>query len=218
MEIPAEREKQNMKNKNANNMMWVEHWIGRFDPQREVIDIWGYEQPNGKWKCEIELPLINKVVKSISKTQVGSMKNATDKASKVINEYIKEHPECAIKNKFKGKEYCFTEDEQGHVITVGLSEKAEQTYMRQTRYIAEESLKVMKTAVNRIKKINGSDDGVFIETIKLSDVGENATSQQINMRLWEHFQKTHNYQIQAINWLLLGESVIAIGYTFPNQQ
>ena len=207
-----------MKNKNANNMMWVEYWIGRFDPHREVIDIWGYEQPNGKWKCEIELPLINKVVKAISKTQTGSMKNATDRAAKLINEYMKEHPECELKNKFKGKQYCFTEDEQGHVITVGLSEEAEEAIMRKTRQIATESQKAVKTALEKIKRLNGSEEGVYIETIKLSDVGEDATSQQINMRLWEHFQKAHDYQIQAINWVLFGESVIGIGYTFPNHQ
>ncbi len=207
-----------MKNKNANNMMWVEYWIGRFDPHREVIDIWGYEQPNGKWKCEIELPLIKKVIKAISKTQTGSMKNATDRAAKLINEYMKEHPECRIENKFKGKQYCFTEDEQGHVITVGLSEEAEQAIMRKTIQIATESQKTIKTALEKIKKLNGSEEGVYIETIKLSDIGEDAASQQINMRLWEHFQKTHDYQIQAINWVLFGESVIGIGYTFPNHQ
>ena len=207
-----------MKNKNANNMMWVEYWIGKLDPHREVIDIWGYEQPNGKWKCEIELPLIHKVVRSISKTQTGSMKNATDRAAKLINGYMKEHPECRIENKFKGKQYCFTEDEQGHVITVGLSEETEEAIVRKTRQIATESQKAIKTALQKIKKLNGSEEGVYIETILLSDIGEDATSEQINMRLWEHFQKAHDYQIQAINWVLFGESVIGIGYTFPNHQ
>lgn len=207
-----------MKNKNANNMMWVEHWIERFDPHREIIEIWGYEQPNGRWMCQIDLPLINKVVTSISNTQVGSMKSATDKAAKLINQYMADHPECRIENKFRGKQYCFSEDEQGHVITVGLSEEAEKAITRKTKQIAQESLKAIKSALARIEKINGSGDGVYIETIKLSDIGEDATSQQINMRLWEHFQKAHDHQIQAINWVLFGESVIGIGYTFPNHQ
>lgn len=32
------------------------------------------------------------------------MKNASDKAAKLINEYMKEHPELVVRNIFKGKE------------------------------------------------------------------------------------------------------------------
>ena len=92
------------KNKSAPTMMWVEYWVEHVDPSQDMFEIWADALPNGKWKCEIELPLINKTVKSIATTQVNAMKNASDKAAKLINEYMKEHPELVVRNMFKGKE------------------------------------------------------------------------------------------------------------------
>ena len=45
--------------KSATTMMWVEYWIEHVNPSQDMFAIWADELPNGKWKCEIELPLIN---------------------------------------------------------------------------------------------------------------------------------------------------------------
>ena len=88
--------------KSATTMMWVEYWVEHVNPSKDMFEIWADELPNGKCKCEIELPLINQTVKSISTTQVNAMKNASDKAAKLINAYMNEHPELKIRNMFKG--------------------------------------------------------------------------------------------------------------------
>ena len=61
------------KNKSATTMMWVEYWVEHVDPSQDMFEIWADALPNGKWKCEIELPLINKTVKSIATTHVETM-------------------------------------------------------------------------------------------------------------------------------------------------
>ena len=98
-------------------MMWVAYWIEHAHPTQEMVEIWADEIENKKWKCEIELPLINKTVVSVSTTQVNAMKNASDKAAKLIDEYMKNHPELKWKNPYKKGGWVFVEDANGKFIS-----------------------------------------------------------------------------------------------------
>ena len=206
-----------MKNKNANTMMWVSYWIEHVDPSIECSEVWAEQQDNGKWRCDIDLPLINKVVTSISSTQVNAMKNASDRAAKLINEYMKNHPELKIRNMFKGKEWTFEEDEYGNFRSAGLSERARAREEKQMQYIMEESLKAVRKAIDRIKKVNGSDKGIFIQVMDKAIFGKDADKEKITLKIWETFQKEYNYEIMGVNWAEFRDSVIAIGYTFPEK-
>ena len=105
--------------KNANNIMWVEYWIRKAHPSFEEYELYAEKYDNYRWICEIELPLINKTVKSISEKEVNAMLNASEKAAKLINEYMKEHPELVIKNSFKGKRWEIVSDENGKFLSMG---------------------------------------------------------------------------------------------------
>ena len=93
------------KNKSATTMMWVEYWVEHVDPSQDMFEIWADELQNGKWKCEIELPLINQTVKSISTTQVNAMKNALEgNYHNTLQQYNKAKDIC--EEKF-GKDHIF---------------------------------------------------------------------------------------------------------------
>ena len=53
--------------KNANNIMWVEYWIRKAHPSFEEYELTADKYDDCRWICEINLPLINKTVKSIVK-------------------------------------------------------------------------------------------------------------------------------------------------------
>ena len=67
--------------KNANNIMWAEYWIQKAHPSFEDYELSASKYDDYRWICEIELPLINKTVKSISEKEVNAMFNASEKAA-----------------------------------------------------------------------------------------------------------------------------------------
>lgn len=80
------------------------------------------------------------------------MKNASDKAAKLINAYMNEHPELKIRNMFKGQEWIFTEDENGKFKCAGRSPRMRVREGKQLQFIMTEFSKAMEKAILRIKK------------------------------------------------------------------
>lgn len=118
-----------IKNKNlksANSMIWVEHWIEEVDPLNNVFDYLSNfvtRLPNGKWKCEIKLPLINEIVGAVSSIQVDAIKEVMDKAAELIENYMLEHDELKVENVYLDAEYVFEENEDGELMSIVLQSK-----------------------------------------------------------------------------------------------
>ena len=204
------------KNKNANNMFWVTDWIEKIDPTKNPVEVCPRRLENGKWRGELELPLINKRVVSTSLTEVTAMKNVYDKAAKLINEYMSNHPKLKIENIYKGKEYVYEETETGEFISAGLSERACQIQNKKAKEIMSESLKAVKKAIARIQKVNGSTDGIHLQVFDLSLFGEDATQEQVSWRLWEMLQKEFNNELTGVNFAVADNKIIGLGYKLQN--
>ena len=130
-----------MKKLNANKILWVESWVNKADPNINDFELCAESLPNGKWRCEVYLPLINETVKSTSSTEVNAMLNASRKAAKLIDEYMKDHPELEITNEFKGMPYLIESDENGRYKSIGLS----------SEYRRKEGEKMFKEALKNLK-------------------------------------------------------------------
>ena len=123
--------------KSPNKIFWTEYWITKAKRSKEDYILDAVKQTNGKWKCEIKLPLIKKTVTSISSIKINAMLNASSKAAKLIDEYMAKHPELKIPNRFKGKPYHIIIDETGEHYSFRLDEKYKDKVKRQYEEVGQ---------------------------------------------------------------------------------
>ena len=210
-------EKQQFK-KNANNIMWVEYWIRKAHPSFEKYELYAERYDDYRWICEIELPLINKTVKSISEKEVNAMLNASEKAAKLINEYMKEHPELVIKNSFKGKRWEIVSDENGKFLSMGMSSAWRREQGKQMEKMTKDSLEAVKKAIKRIAKINGTSKNLFIQVLDQSLFDEDKPIRDIMYEVNDKIENDYHMTNMTVCYDKDGDSVIVVGYTFPSEK
>ena len=210
-------EKQQFK-KNANNIMWVEYWIRKAHPSFEEYELYAEKYDNYRWICEIELPLINKTVKSISEKEVNSMLNASEKAAKLINEYMKEHPELVIKNSFKGKRWEIVSDENGKFLSMGMSSAWRREQGKQMEKMTRDSLETVKKAIKKLAKINGTSKNLFIQVLDQSLFDEDKPIRDIMYEVNDKIENDYHMTNMTVCYDKDGDSIIVVGYTFPSEK
>ena len=210
-------EKQQFK-KNANNIMWVEYWIRKAHPSFEEYELYAEKYDNYRWICEIELPLINKTVKSISEKEVNAMLNASEKAAKLINEYMKEHPELVIKNSFKGKRWEIVSDENGKFLSMGMSSAWRREQGKQMEKMTRDSLETVKKAIKRLAKINGTSKNLFIQVLDQSLFDEDKPIRDIMYEVNDKIENDYHMTNMTVCYDKDGDSIIVVGYTFPSEK
>ena len=209
-------EKQQFK-KNANNIMWVEYWIRKAHPSFEEYELYAERYDDYRWICEIELPLIKKTVKSISEKEVNAMLNASEKAAKLINEYMKEHPELVIKNSFKGKRWEIVSDENGKFLSMGMSSAWRREQGKQMEKMTRDSLETVKKAIKRLAKINGTSKNLFIQVLDQSLFDEDKSIQDIMYEVNDKIENDYHMTNMTVCYDKDGDSVIVVGYTFQSK-
>lgn len=205
-------------NKNANNIMWVEYWIRKAHPSFEEYELYAERYDDYRWICEIELPLINKTVKSISEKEVNAMLNASEKAAKLINEYMKEHPELVIRNSFKGKRWEIVSDENGRFLSMGMSSVWRRRQGKQMEKMTRDSLEAVKKAIKRLAKINGTSKNLFIQVLDQSFFDENKSIQDIMYEVNDKIEDDYHMSNMTVCYDKDGDSVIVVGYTSPSKE
>ena len=210
-------EKQQFK-KNANNIMWVEYWIRKAHPSFEEYELYAERYDDYRWICEIELPLINKTVKSISEKEVNAMLNASEKAAKLINEYMKEHPELVIKNSFKGKRWEIVSDENGKFLSMGMSSAWRREQGKQMEKMTRDSLETVKKAIKRLAKINGTSKNLFIQVLDQSLFDEDKPIRDIMYEVNDKIENDYHMTNMTVCYDKDGDSIIVVGYTFPSEK
>ena len=154
--------------KSATSMVWVDYWIEHFDSSNKHSEIYADELEDGRWRCEINLPLICDKIVSTSKTEVGAIKNASDKAARVINQYMNSHPELSIQNPYKGKNYIFEEDDYGRYKSAHLSNLERKRMANHFENANSSSIKIIQNAIKRIAKLYGTSDNLLIQVLDQS--------------------------------------------------
>lgn len=212
---PTTMEKKTIK-QNANNIMWVEYWIQKAHPSFEDYELFAERYDDYRWICEIKLPLIEKSVKSISEKEVNAMLNASEKAAKLIDEYMKEHPELKIINRFKGKRWEIVSDETGKFLSMGMSSAWRREQGKQMEKMTKDSLETIKKAIKRLAKINGTSKNLFIQVLDQSLFDDGESIQDIMHEVIDKIE--NNYHMSHTTTVCYdkdGDSVIAVGYTLP---
>ena len=204
--------------KNANNIMWVEYWIRKAHPSFEEYELYAERYDDYRWICEIELPLINKTVKSISEKEVNAMLNASEKAAKLIDEYMKEHPELVIRNSFKGKRWEIVSDETGKFLSMGMSSAWRREQGKQMEKMTRDSLETVKKAIKRLAKINGTSKNLFIQVLDQSLFDEDKSIQDIMYEVNDKIENDYHMSNMTVCYDKDGDSVIVVGYTFPSKE
>ena len=198
--------------------MWVDYWIRKAHPSFEEYELYAEKYDNYRWICEIELPLINKTVKSISEKEVNAMLNASEKAAKLINEYMKEHPELVIKNSFKGKRWEIVSDENGKFLSMGMSSAWRREQGKQMEKMTKDSLEAVKKAIKRIAKINGTSKNLFIQVLDQSLFDEDKPIRDIMYEVNDKIENDYHMTNMTVCYDKDGDSVIVVGYTFPSEK
>ena len=198
--------------------MWVEYWIRKAHPSFEEYVLTAERYDDYRWICEINLPLIEKTVKSISQKEVNAMLNASENAAKLIDEYMKEHPELKIINRFKNKRWEILGDEDGKVLRLGMSNSWRRDIGKQIEKMSNDSITVIKKAIKKLSKINGTSKNLFIQVIDQSLFDDDKTIKEIIDEVNEKIQKEYRIVNMATTYQTDGDSVIVVGYTLPSIQ
>lgn len=205
-------------NKNANNIMWVEYWIQKAHPSFKDYELTAEKYDDYRWICEIELPLINKTVKSISEKEVNAMFNASEKAAKLIDEYMNNHPELKIINNFKGKRWEINGDENGKFLSMGMSKAWREEQGKQMMKMTDDSLETIKKAIIKIAKINGTSKNLFIQVLDKSLFDDDMTIEEIMNEVNDKIKYDYRMANMTACYDKDCNSVIVMGYTFPKEE
>ena len=201
-------------NKCANNLMWVEFWVKQAHPSIE-FEI-GADPYKDKWKCEIVIPTINKTVSSTSSTEVNAMLNASKKARRIIEEYIKDHPELNFKDKYWSTNWEIEEDEEGHFMSLGKTSKYRKTEGEKFIKKIGVSRRAIETAIQKIARVFGAGKGLFIQVIDRSLLGQDRHLPYLEEQVWKNYEKEYGLDPLKPKWTssqLTDESAIFVMLT-----
>lgn len=116
-----------MKRIEVKEIVTVVNWVSQVDEELADEILSPKKNKDGDWTSEVKLPLINKTVIGLGKDKLESIKNMAIKASQLIEEYTKEHPEIKVKDLFGADCYDLIEDNDGYVsIEISNKERKKQ--------------------------------------------------------------------------------------------
>lgn len=193
--------------------MWVEYWIRKAHPSFEEYELLAEKYDDYRWICEIELPLINKTVKAISEKEINAMLIASEKAAKLIDEYMQEHPELEIKNMFKGKRWEIVGDENGKFLSMGMSSAWRREQGKQMQKMVEKTFDTLGKAIDKIERINGSTKNLVIHVFDKSIFPEDMDNHQILNEVSDKVAKLYKTLVNG-GCVIRDNLVIYAGYTF----
>lgn len=198
--------------------MWVEYWINKAHPSNVDQEIYAEKYDGFRWICKIDLPLINKTVEAISTKEIDAMLNASKKAAILIDEYMKEHPELVIINRFKGKRWEICGDENGRYICSGMSSAWRQEHAKQIQKMDKEAIEAVKKSIKKISKIRGSNKNLFVQVLDQSLFDDNASVNDILKKVSDKIQQEYLMVNLTIYYDKDNEKVIAVGYALPSKE
>lgn len=201
-----------MKKQSANKILWVEHWINQVSQDYEEFELIAEELPNKKWGCHIELPLINKTVVARSSKEINAMLIVAAKASKLIDEFLVNHPALKIENPYKNNHYIILGDKNGRFKSIELEKKYLNKLSDKEQKNVSKTFEGIRKNINRIKKNNKINKSVFIQVFDKSILKEVQSINDLIKKLSTYFHKEYGYRVDSIDAVSDDENVIIIGY------
>ena len=202
--------------KSANKIVYVHRWMIHHLKDEDYKSIEATQLANGKWTCEIGIPLTGKTVKSTSLDKINAMINAADKATKVIQDYLKQHPE--IKwyplSKFRHWEIGYGEH---NLVEINLENSYREKMDIDIENMKQESVNAVKKAIVRIERVTGVDKQLFIQVIDRALFDKDDSDDDIFKKIFDTMYEEHNIYLDPIQCLNDGDRVIVIGYTVPKE-
>ena len=197
--------------KSANKAAYVDHWFLKFgEPYNDGVT--ADQLPNGMWVCKLKLPLIDKTVKATSKSAANAMANASEKATKLIIEYLEEHPDIKFHPVRHFRHYEFYTSESGYT-GFQLSSEYRKKVGDDMLKMQLESTKAIEKAVAKIAKINGTDKNLFVQVIDKSYFDKDDTTEDIQRKIRRKMLgDTSDWYIAWQVTSVHGNCVIAAGY------
>ena len=77
----------------ANKIVYVNRWVMHFGKDKKYDGVKANQFTDGRWLCQIELPLINQTIEAVATTEINAMLNAADKATRLIKHYLENNPD-----------------------------------------------------------------------------------------------------------------------------
>ena len=194
----------------ANKTVYIDHWFTWYgEPNNDGVI--ATQLPNGKWVCELKLPLINQTVKSVASTAANAMENSSSKAIPLVEKYLSEHPDVTFISKSQIRHYEFYTDEHGFTgfrVNPEYRKKVGNGMLKKQL----EAAKVLKRAVARIAKINGTDKNLFVQVVDKSLFDESDTTEEIQRKIRNKLLcETSDWHIVWQVTSVVGNCVIASG-------
>ena len=211
----AEREITKMEKqtiKTANKIVYVGHWLLLNGDDSQKDGVTASQMPNGRWVCEIEIPLVNQMVKATSSSEINAMLNASEKAYLLIKKYLNEHPEVKFFKMTDFRHYEISIDENGYAMIQTNSEYRKKRGDEIVRMQVDVA-KAMERAVAKIKKVNGTDKNLFVQVIDKSFFKEDDTIKDMENKIADRLLNGNaNWFVSWQSTTIVGNCVVAIGH------
>ena len=205
-----------MKNKvikhNANNLMWVEYWIQNVSPTNKDYELFAEKYDDKKWICEIHLPLINEIAKSISTKEVNAMINASEKAAKLINEYMKSHPELKINIKFICEPWEIESYESGNFVSIGMKRAWIRKQFKEIEKVEKAPFKSIEKTIKNLAEINGTSKNLFVQILSRSLFDKNKSIEEIMCEVDDKIICSYRVDNLSVSYNDNDDCIIAMGY------
>lgn len=198
--------------KNANNVVWVEYWINQVNPSFEGYDIDAEQLENGKRHCEIKLPLIEKTVTSIADTEIEVILDASEKASKLINKYMKEHEDLVIENPYIDEDWIIESNKNGEVTIIGMSDEYREEQNNILDSLTYELIMNSRESIRKLPKKNREKLGIIVKIVNKSFFGNNLSRDELLIRAGQSIKNDHEIKDSTVCYDDASESIIIVGY------
>ena len=203
--------------KPANKIAYVERWNMHFKEGEEFDIVDATQLPNGKWSCEVKLSKINQVVKAIASTEINALLNAADKATKIIKNYLVDHPEVKWPPLSQFRHWEVEVGELGFA-SLRLNSEYRKKTGEKMKMIHLEAIKAVNKAISRIKNLNGTDKNIFIQVIDRSFFKEDATNDEIYKKIFDTMYDEHNTLVSTVACTNDNNHIIMVGYTSTREE
>lgn len=204
------------KPKTANKIMYVDRWMRTHGKTKSFKNVIANKLPNGRWLCELELPLVNQTVKANCSTEINAMLVAANKATKAIQNYLKNNPGFKWYPLSKERHWIIYAEEDGYA-SIRLTEEHHKKIREDLIKAEEESLKAIEKAIKRVGRIIGSIKNLFVQVMDKSYFRDDISKKDLVDKMMNTLNMRDDLHPDMVGYTSDGEHAILIGFIDQNE-